>query len=1049
MNIPTGTVTFLFTDIEGSTKLSQEFPETLQSALEKHFTIMRAAIESNNGFVFEIVGDAFCCAFQNADDAVKAAVDAQINLRKEKCLPAGGGEQAGIDALMKVRIGIHSGKAEWSETGNTYMGYITLARTARVMSASYGEQIIVSNNTYDLARDKFAAIQEKNVSFRDLGERRLKDVIQPIRLYQLVSHGLREDFPPLKTLDARPNNLPIQLSSFIGREDVMKQVKNFLNQTRLLTLIGSGGSGKTRLALQVGADVIDDFANGVFIIELAPVSDPSLIMQTLMNSLGVKEEPGRSLEESLTSYLKAKEMLIILDNCEHLINDCANLAERLLSNCPTLKIISTSREALNCSGEQTYKVPTLSLPNTYINNTPENLTQFESVRLFIERALSVNTNFQLNNNNAPALAEICRRLDGIPLAIELAAARIKVLTLEQILNRLGDRFRLLSRGTRTALPRQQTLRALIDWSYDLLSEDEKILWNRLSVFNGGWTLESAEEICSDDEINKSEILDLLSQLVEKSIIIYDEVMDRYKILETIKQYGKEKLKNSNQSEIILSNYLNYFLEYSESTEFKLDGSRAQIWLENLEAEHDNLQFAIDWSTKSGFSESGARISGALGKYWHIRGHYSTGRGLLESVLDNATDISKSSLANVLNWAGILATHQGENEIAQKYCVKSLVLRRELGDESGIAKTLNSLGILQSAWSNYEQAKKFYEESLSISLKLADKNEIASSQSNLGKVQKVLGNFEQAQEHLDACYAIYLETGNKRGIADSLYSLGNLAYEQEKYDQAQKYFDESLVLRREMGNKRGIAESLNNLGSLASDMGNYEQALNYFEQSLALRLELGEKRAIASSLYNLGIINAETHYESYEVAKQYYEKSLSIKTELQDKRGIAETLNSSGILESNNGNYILAQKLLNEGLTLSREIEDKNLIGNTLISLGNLAYFQKNFGKATEFYKESLSLFRRLEINTGIVESLLGLTGIKCEGKHFFEAAKLIGAVKTALKSHTIVLQRSEQKIHEQIFKELHEKLSEEEFSEYFEEGKKLTLEQAAELVLSG
>ena len=1040
MNKPTGIVTFLFTDIEGSTKLSQDYPDTLQNALEKHHSILNKAIESNNGFVFEIVGDAFCCAFEKAEDAVKAAVDAQLSLSKEKCLPAG---QAGEDAEIKVRIGIHSGNAEWSS--KRYTGYITLARTARVMSAAYGEQIIISNNTYELTKGKFDAVNEKNIFFRDLGERRLKDVIQPIRLFQIESPGLREDFPSLKTLDARPNNLPIQLTSFIGREEVIMELKKLFLQTRLLTIIGSGGAGKTRLAMQVGAEMIDDFSSGVFITELAPVNDPSSVVQTVMNSFEVKEEPGRLLHETLTAFLKDKEMLIILDNCEHLIYECAGLAEMLLSKCPKLKIITSSREALNCRGELTYRLPSLTLPDISVINTPEQLTQYESVRLFIERAVAVNQTFRVNNDNAPALAQICYQLDGIPLAIELAAVRIKVLSVEHIFDRLKNRFKLLTGGKRTALPRQQTLKALIDWSYDLLSEKEKILMNRISVFAGGWTLESAEEICSDEKITKEEVLDLLNQLTEKSIIIYDEAQDRFRILETIKQYGEEKLRDSNQSEKILLKHLNYFLEYSESTESKLEGSEAQIWLEKLEAEHNNFQFAIEWSIKNGFRESGARISGALGDYWYIRGHYSTGRGLLERILDNAADISKNSLANILNWAGKLATHQGENEIAQKYCERSLVLRRGLGDESGVAKTLNSLGILQFTKSNFEEAKKFYEESLLISFKLIDKNGIASSLYNLGKVEKVLGDFEPAKNHLNKCYSLYLEIGNKRGIADSLYSLGNLAYEQEKFDQAQKYFDESLGLRREMGNKRGIAETLNNLGSLASDMGNYEQAKSYFEQGLALRLELGEKRDIAGSLYNLGIVTAEAQDDSYELAKKYYAESLSIKTELEDKRGIAEALNSSGILEFNNGNYEPAQEFLNEANVLSREIGDKNLIGNTLISLGNLAYIQEDFEKAAEFYKESLSLFRRLAVNTGIVESLLGLTGIICEGKHFFEAMKLIGAVETALKTYSIVFQRSEQRLHEQIFKKLHEKLSEKEFSKYLEEGKKLTLEQAYQL----
>ena len=482
--IPSGNVTFLFTDIEGSTKLSQQFPEKLPAALDKHHSILTKAIESNNGFIFQIVGDAFHCAFGNSEDAVKTAVEIQTNMENEKW----------DEVVIRIRIGIHSGNAEWN--GKDYMGYITLARTARVMSAAYGGQILVSNDAYESFKDNSDTVSEKDFSFRDLGERRLKDVIQPIRLFQIVAKGLRLDFPPLITLDARPNNLPIQLTSFIGREKELKYLKDELKLNRLLTLTATGGAGKSRLSLQAGADLIDDFENGVWFVELAAVSDPDFLTAETINALGIKEESNKTPEETLTDHLEDKEILIILDNCEHLINACADLSERLLSSCPKLKIIATSREALNCAGEQTFKIPPLTHPDPKVYNTPEQLTQYESVRLFIERALTINSKFRVNNENAPALAEVCSRLDGIPLAIELAAARTKVLSVENIYERLDDRFNLLTGGKRTALPRQQTLRALIDWSYDQLSENEKILFQRLSVFTGGWSLTAAEEILS-------------------------------------------------------------------------------------------------------------------------------------------------------------------------------------------------------------------------------------------------------------------------------------------------------------------------------------------------------------------------------------------------------------------------------------------------------------------------------------------------------------------------------------------------------------------------
>lgn len=590
-DIPNDTVTFLFSDIEGGAKLFQESGGTIQDELDHHNSIMKNAIESNNGFIFEIIGEAFCCAFQNAADAVKAAVDAQLQITNE--IPG--------NSKIKVKMGIHSGIAEWN--GTTYMGYVTLARCARVMSASNGGQILITNDVHKLltlnnqpensTKSKEEITGISNFSFRDLGERRLKDLIHPLRLFQVTAENLTENFPPLKTLDARPNNLPAQLTSFIGRENEMKKIKDLIDKTRLLTFTGPGGSGKTRLSLQVSADVIDNFENGVWFAELASITAAELIPQTIMKVFDLKEEADKNPEETLINFLQKKEILLILDNCEHVIETCALLTEKLLSRCPKLKIIATSREALSCNGECTHRILSLNTPAPGEDITPHQLSQYEAIRLFIERALAARNDFRVTNENAHALAEICFQLDGIPLAIELAAARIKVLPVEKIYERLKDRFRFLTDGRRTAMPRHQTLRAMIDWSYDLLSENEKTLWNRLSIYSGGLTLESAERICSDDKITKHDVLDLLCQLSEKSIIIFDENKERYLMLETIKQYGNEKLKESGEFTELHLRFVEYYTELSENAEPNLNGNEVQIWLDKLEAEHGNFQAAIE------------------------------------------------------------------------------------------------------------------------------------------------------------------------------------------------------------------------------------------------------------------------------------------------------------------------------------------------------------------------------------------------------------------------------------------------------------------------
>ncbi len=957
-NIPSGSVTFLFTGIEGSIKLSQEFPETYSEMLARHDEVLQNAVESNRGFVFKTAGEGFCCAFQNAEDAVTAAIDAQLNLHSENR----------DEMEIKIRIGIHSGKSEWN--GTDYMGYMTLARSARIMSAANEEQIIISNDAYELCCEKFNNVKSKNVTFRDLGERRLKDVIQPIRLFQIISPGLREEFPPLKTLDARPNNLPVQLSSFIGREEEMKQIKELLKQSRLLTIFGSGGAGKTRLAMQTGADMIDEFANGVFITELAEVSEPGLIIQTLMNSLGLKEEPGILPKEILTGYLKNLEILIIFDNCEHLVNECAELVTFLLRSCPGLKIITTSRESLNCPGEQTFRAPSLSLPDKSEFNIPEKLAQCEAVRLFTERALSVNPEFRITGENAQALAEICIRLDGIPLAIELAAARIKILTLQKICDRLDDRFKLLSGGKRTSLPRQQTLKALIDWSYDLLTENEKLLWRRLSVFTGGWTLESAEEIFSDSNISEEEIIDLLSQLADKSVIIYNSETNRYLMLESLKQYGAEKLKDAGEEKKYRSKHLNYFTEFSREAELKLKGNELHIWLDKLESDHGNLQSAISWAAGEGDKEEGAQLAGQLAGFWEIHGHNTTGILLLESILEsikgNEQNISKKSSAKVLMSIGILARNLGNFEKSKTCLKESLEISRGTGDKQSVAGSLINLGIVESDQGFYNNALKLYEESL-----------------DLGR-----------------------EINDKRSIADSLINMGTAAYHLGNFKLAQDYLEESLSLRRDTGYKQGTAMCLNNLGSLALRQGNLEKGVKLYSESLAIAREIGDKTGIAMGLNNLAGLSSVQ--ENYELAQSYLEESLSLFRGIGDRLGTVMILNNLGMLECS----------------------------------------YKNYDKAIELFSGSIKLSREIGDNIGTIDSLIGFSAALNNENHFSLQVKLLGAVDSALQNLGLKLHAKYSKFHENISKQLRDKLSDEEFSKYFEEGKKLSLEEASKLSIT-
>ncbi len=484
MSLPTGTVTFLFTDVEGSTRLWESHPEAMRLSLEQHDRLAQELIPGNGGHVVMArgEGDSLFCVFESASQAVRAALDLQIALTRH-AWPE--------NARLSVRMALHTGEAQFRD--DDYYGS-EVNRCARLRSIGHGGQTLLSESTAELARPTL----REDAALRDLGMHRLKDLQRPERVFQVLHADLRTEYPPLNSLTSLPNNLPQQLTTFVGREKETAEVAGMLRGARLVTLVGSGGVGKTRLAIQVAAECVELQPDGVWLAELAPLSDPALVPQAIATELGVREEPGRDLSATLADYLRPKTALLLLDNCEHLIEASATFVDVALKAAPNLRVLATSREALNVPGEGTYRVPSLSLPQPGDESRIERLVQSESVRLFVDRAALTNPGFQLSGPNAPSVAHICLRLDGIPLAIELAAARVKSMSAEQIAARLDDAFRLLTGGSRTALPRQQTLRAAIEWSYNLLDEQEKLLLQRLSVFSGGWTLESAEKVCSDD-----------------------------------------------------------------------------------------------------------------------------------------------------------------------------------------------------------------------------------------------------------------------------------------------------------------------------------------------------------------------------------------------------------------------------------------------------------------------------------------------------------------------------------------------------------------------
>ena len=796
--IPTGTVTFLFTDIEGNTRLAREHPETWETARTRHHAILHDAIELNNGFIFEIIGDAFCVAFHKAADALKASIKAQQDLQNE---PWG-------EVTIYVRMGIHTGEADIE--GDEYRGYTTLSFVQRLMSAGHGGQILVSNTTENLLREQLP----EHIGLRDMRLHKFASVPSPVRIFQVIAPDLPTEFPPLRTPDHLPNNLPTQLTSFVGREKELMDVKRLLRNARMLTLIGPGGTGKTRLSIQAAGDLLDQYPDGVWFVDLAPILDPLLVPRTTAISIGLRAEPQRPVIDMLCDYLHDRSPLVILDNCEHLVDACARMADRILHTAPDTRILASSREALGIGGEITYRVPSLRLPDIQHLPPLESLSQYEAVKLFIDRATAVVLSFTVTNENAPALAQVCYHLDGIPLAIELAAAKIRVLSVEQIAKRLGDRFRLLTGGSRMVLERHQTLRAAIDWSYDFLPPAEQILLRRLSVFVGGWTLEAAESVCGDEEtssvVRSDDILNLLEQLINKSLVLAEEVKheSRYRMLETIRQYANEKLIESGENDALRHRHLQYFLNFAEAAEPKLQGKEQERWLDQLEVEHNNLRAALSSSLSTrNTSQAGMRLSSALVPFWLVHGHFREGQTWLEQLLAVSSDAPAAMRAKAFTGAGTMAWCRSDFSRAIEYHQDSLTLYRALEDRHGIAQALNNLG-----------AQSYYQ-----------------------------GHFEEAMPQLQESLKFYRALDDKAGTALVLINLGELARHLGHTESAAQHYAESLTLYRELGNQRWIAGTLHNLGLLATDQGNLKEALLYHQESLLLFQRLGEKQALPELL----------------------------------------------------------------------------------------------------------------------------------------------------------------------------------------------------------
>ena len=851
MSLPSGTLTFLFTDVEGSTRLWERDAESMRESLLEHDRIIQEAVSRHGGSVFKKMGDAVCAVFVRADAAVAAALHAQSALRATPEAPR---------TTLPVRMALYTGFARESE--GDYLGP-PLNRTARLLSASHGGQILLSEATRDLARDALPS----GASVLDLGFHSLKDLERSERAFQLVHPSIPSGFPPLRSLSAFKHNLPIQLTALVGREQEIRTVEALIENHRLVTLYGSGGCGKTRLSLQVGAEVVDRFPDGVWLVELGTVADAAQAEQALASALGLREEGQQDIRQVIIQHLRDKRALLILDNCEHLVEACARQAVELLRSCPEIKIVATSREVLSVHGEVTWRVPSLPIPALKKSFAPDDVSQLlrnDSVRLFAERAAEGAPGFALGTDNAESVAWIAWRLDGIPLALELAAARVKTLTVEHIRERLREHFAILV-GPRTALPRHKTLEATMDWSYLLLEERERALLSRLTIFAGGWTIESAESIClprkpsDSDPFSPEEIMDLLARLQDKSLICADWSGNLvcFHMLQMVREYAAAHLPEE-ETEALRRRHLEFFLGLAEESVVHIPGANQAEWLRHLDREQENLRAALDFAKQQlDLCESGLRLAGALARYWHIRGFFSEGRRHLTALLGLAPKKSVSQgLAAAHNGLGILAWSQGDLAVARSSYEESLRLWRELGNEHQIAWVLSNLGLVSMDQQRFKEARGQFEQSLAIRRALGDTTGEALSLMNLG----ILARHEERYAESGALYAdslgLFRQLGDAGGEAKVLTNLVDVLYQQGDTETAVQMQEDSLALFEQLGDKRGCAFALRNLGDVWRAQNCPSHSLENYVAAVRLSRQIGLPFVLIRSLQGIAKLGME-------------------------------------------------------------------------------------------------------------------------------------------------------------------------------------------------
>lgn len=812
-------VTFLFTDIEGSTRLWEAHPEAMPGALAEQFRILNQAVAAGDGTVVSDTGDGVFAVFPAAKAAVGTAVAMQHALAAAAW---------GATGPLLVRMGMHTGHAD---RGHDDFHGTEVNRCARLMAAAHGGQVIVSETTYVLVRDDAPT----DVSFLDMGEHRLKDLARPERIHQILHPGLRVEFPPLRSLSTFPNNLPAELSSFIGRTGELAAVQDALTRARLVTLTGAGGAGKTRLALQVAADRIERHPNGVWLVDLAGLADPGLLTQAVLSALRVPELPGRPALEVLTTYLAGRDVLVVLDNCEHLIGAAAEVVDAVLRAAPKARFIATSREPLNVPGEVSWRVPSLTLSDGAGDPATD---RSEAVALFVERARAVDPTFGLTPERQDVVATITRRLDGLPLAIELAAARVRALSVEQIAERLEDRFALLTGGARTALPRQQTLEAAVAWSYDLLDEDERRLFARLSVFAGSFDLDAVEAVCSTEPIEPEQILDLLTRLVDKSLVsvVHAGSATRYRLLETLRAYARNRLAASGDAHAMQDAHTRWAVAFAKSAGGQLMGPEQARWLQEIAASRDDLRAALGRTIEAGDYESGLQIMVGLTTLWQVTA-VREAVSWLEQLLQREDAVSPGLFGLGLSLYGVTLAIHGLRERSADVQERALARLRAVGDVRGVAWATHYLGIERWGSSRPEEVKELTLEALAAFEQLDEPVGILRCLWWLILWELEFGDVNEALRHGERLEQMASRMPGPIGRAHAAEAAGLLARVQGDLDTAGQRLREAVNLHVMIGNIICLSHCLEHVALWTLDRGDAAQAATLLGAADAIREDM--------------------------------------------------------------------------------------------------------------------------------------------------------------------------------------------------------------------